>query len=139
MRQQSFSEIHRAQSVDVQTHLRELIIRARFFQLRTFAKSRIIDQNINLRTTSSNPIGNLSNALARGHIQLHIPNSVLALESPPKNFPPFLRLNASGPNLRGGIAPQEDFDQLVTDPPAGTRHQHPQRKIHRVYYNLKKY
>ena len=138
MRQQSFSEIHRAQSIDIQAHLRELIIGARFFQLRAFAEPRIIDQNINFHTIFSNLIRNLCNALPRGHIQLDVPHSVLALKSPPEHFPLILRLNPSRPNLGPGIASQEDFDQLVTDAPARTRHQHPQRKTHRLYYNLKK-
>jgi len=138
MRQQSFSEIHRAQSIDIQAHLRELIIGARFLQFGAFAESRIIDQNINFHTIFSNLIRNLCNALPRGHIQLDVPHSVLALKSPPEHFPLILRLNPSRPNLGPGIASQEDFDQLVTDAPARTRHQHPQRKTHRLYYNLKK-
>lgn len=138
MRQYFFSQIYGAESIDVKTLPRILIIRTRFMQLGKLPNARIIDQNINFHTIFSNLIRNLCNALPRGHIQLDVPHSVLALKSPPEHFPLILRLNPSRPNLGPGIASQEDFDQLVTDAPARTRHQHPQRKTHRLYYNLKR-
>jgi hypothetical protein len=115
MRQYFFSQIYGAESIDVKTLPRILIIRTRFMQLGKLPNARIIDQNINFHILFPNLFLKRCYTVVGCDIQLQTSHSFFFIQLPPTLICHLLWLATGCEDLGIGIAGQEKLDQLVTD------------------------